>query len=224
MTQTVRFGDSSADVSASVKHIFPLFVVNEWKANTHFHTAVASVTLGEFGRLCIVIKNSQFIDLTTKTFFSFSLLFFEGVSPWFYLCVHVFVSFSVLFNLKGSVSLSFSSGSPVTLIKAMEWLANQGPSHPTNLESSFSHNNFTRPGKTSVCIKDMELIVNVFVCVLMLRRKDPDFLKSRGWVTGTQVLWGRLSNVYILYKAMKPPFPLGFTTDAYMLYQDWGLI
>lgn len=109
----------------------------------------------------------------------FLFLYFRDVCAWLYFCVHVFVYFAVSFNLKDSVSLSFSLGSHVNLIKAIEWLVNWWQLHPTNLVSSFSNNYLARERPQSPA-RTGERIVNVLVWVLMLRRRDSDFLKVKG--------------------------------------------
>lgn len=83
---------------------------------------------------------------------------------------------------------AFLLAAPVSLVKAMEWLANRRPSHPSNLESSFSHNNFTRPGETSVSSKDMGAHCKRVSFNVKKKRKRNFFYESMGvdnWDLGT---------------------------------------
>lgn len=114
-----------------------------------------------------------------------------------HLSMQVFVSVSVWFHLKVVFSFSFSFGSAVSPMKAMEWLANQWPSHPVNLESSFSRNYFTRPRETSVSCEDMGAHYKCVCLGLMLWRQELQFFTSQEIGFGVRVLWSYISNIYI---------------------------
>lgn len=157
------------------------------KHKTHTATQLsASVKLGEFGRTSMVIKNGEFTEF--NFFFSSSLIkafTFQFVSAWL---LPFYASICICFCLvsfEGSLSLFFSFGSAVSPIKAMEWLANRWPSHPINLESSFSHNYFTRPGQTSVSCMDMGAY---YKCVCLgfnvMKKRSKNVHESRDWFLG----------------------------------------
>lgn len=105
------------------------------------------------------LSSSVFTNTHTHTQFSISSLcldkgfflkkecFFTG------LCVGIYLFLSPS-GLIWKAVFHTSFGSPVSLLKEMEWLANQWPSHPTNLESSISQSDFTRPEVTFVSGKD----------------------------------------------------------------------
>ena len=132
------------------------------ETQTHVSHNLVSLTLGTFMENMRGRKERTFHRFAVPFFFFFFFPFSLHKSfivgsfwPGFIFlreCLFVFLSLSIC---RLRLTLLFLLAACVSRIKAMEWLANPWPSHPSNLKSSFSHNNFTRPRETSVSSEDM---------------------------------------------------------------------